>query len=129
MSRSDPAGNHAATRESWYVRLALDRPVLVIVVVAFAVALIAAGAARLTVTNDMRAYFSEDNPQLKALDRVETVFDKQDNVHCGYTPSFNTLNLLRVPTVHSVGIIAPFAALDRLSITGWLRSGRDPMAA
>ena len=56
-------------------------------------------------------------------------FDKHDNVQCAYTPSFNTLNLLRVPSVHSVGIVAPFAASNRLSITGWLRSGRDPMAA
>ena len=38
------------------------------------------GALRLTVTNDMRAYFSDHNPQLQAFDALENIYDKQDNV-------------------------------------------------
>jgi len=56
-------------------------------------------------------------------------FGADGNVDGGFTPAFNTLNILRVPSEHSVGIVAPFAMENRLSITGWLRSGNDPMIA
>ncbi len=36
-------------------------------------------------------------------------------------PGFNTIHLFRVPQVHSVSYVAPFAALPRYAITGWLR--------
>lgn len=39
----------------------------------------------------------------------------------GYTPTFNALNLFRVPQLHAVSYVAPFARAGRLSITGWLR--------
>jgi SM-20-related protein len=48
-------------------------------------------------------------------------FDKQGNVIEGFTPRWNTLNLLRVPQAHSVSYVPPFAGAHRLSITGWLR--------
>ena len=48
-------------------------------------------------------------------------FDKDGNVIEGYTPRWNTLNLLRVPQSHSVSYVPPFAGGHRLSITGWLR--------
>ena len=38
------------------------------------------GAGRLTLTNDTRAYFSEDNPQLVAFDALEAVYDKQQTL-------------------------------------------------
>ncbi|MEO0031590.1 MAG: hypothetical protein RIS94_1348 [Pseudomonadota bacterium] len=37
-------------------------------------------------------------------------------------PRFNALHLLRVPQMHSVSYVAPFAGTPRLSITGWLRT-------
>lgn len=43
------------------------------------------------------------------------------NVAEAFTPRFNTLNLLRVPTPHSVTQVALSAGGDRISITGWLR--------
>jgi len=52
--------------------------------------------------------------------------DADGNVAAGYTPSFNTLNLFRVPSVHSVSSVAAFAAASRYSITGWFRAGDDP---
>ena len=35
-------------------------------------------------------------------------------------PGFNTLHLFRVPQMHSVSYVAPFAAVPRYAITGWL---------
>ena len=55
-------------------------------------------------------------------------FNSEGNVEEAYTPAFNTLNMFRVPADHSVGIVAPFAGASRYSITGWLRSGKDPQA-
>lgn len=39
----------------------------------------------------------------------------------GYTPTFNALNLFRVPQLHAVSYVAPFAQAGRYSVTGWLR--------
>jgi SM-20-related protein len=36
-------------------------------------------------------------------------------------PGFNTIHLFRVPQLHSVSYVAPFAAVPRYAITGWLR--------
>lgn len=48
-------------------------------------------------------------------------FDKSGNVIEGFTPRWNTINLLRVPQSHSVSYVPPFAGGHRLSVTGWLR--------
>lgn len=50
--------------------------------------------------------------------------DADGHVAEGYVPSFNSLNLLRVPQLHHVSCVAPFARQPRLSVTGWLRT--DP---
>lgn len=46
-----------------------------------------------------------------------------DNEVTGFSPAFNTLNLFRVPQLHSVSEVTRAAAYRRYSITGWLRSG------
>ncbi|BBF68434.1 2OG-Fe(II) oxygenase [Sphingomonas bisphenolicum] len=38
------------------------------------------------------------------------------------TPAFNTLDLFRVPQLHSVSYVAPSAGASRTSVTGWFRS-------
>ncbi|HEX8570294.1 MAG TPA: 2OG-Fe(II) oxygenase family protein [Caulobacteraceae bacterium] len=48
--------------------------------------------------------------------------DQDGHVAEGYTPSFNALNIFRVPQRHTVSIVAPFARRPRLSITGWVRA-------
>ena len=53
-------------------------------------------------------------------------FGADANIVEAYTPRFNALNLFRVPSDHSVGLVAPFAGVARYSITGWFRAGRDP---
>lgn len=44
------------------------------------------------------------------------------HIQHGWVPAFNALNLFVVPTRHAVTQVASFAARDRLSIVGWLRS-------
>lgn len=50
--------------------------------------------------------------------------DGDGHVAEAYSPSFNALNLFRVPQPHLVTSVAPFAGGPRLSITGWIRSTR-----
>ena len=50
--------------------------------------------------------------------------DADGHVAEAYTPTFNALNIFRVPQVHAVTQVASFAAGPRLSITGWIRERR-----
>lgn len=52
--------------------------------------------------------------------------DEDGHVAEGYTPSFNALNIFRVPQRHAVSFVAPFAVAPRLSITGWIRDAVPP---
>jgi len=38
-----------------------------------------------------------------------------------WNPGFNTLSIFRVPTIHNVGYVVPYAPHGRYSVTGWLR--------
>lgn len=49
-------------------------------------------------------------------------FDDQGDISHGYMPRFNSLNMFRVPRHHNVSFVPPFAAGNRLAITGWFRS-------
>jgi Rps23 Pro-64 3,4-dihydroxylase Tpa1-like proline 4-hydroxylase len=53
-------------------------------------------------------------------------FDDDGHVNGGFTPTWNALNVFRVPARHSVALVAPFAKQPRVSVTGWLRAGKDP---
>lgn len=55
--------------------------------------------------------------------------DEDGNIEQAFKPTFNALNIFRVPTQHTVTEVASFVDADRLSITGWLRSSADPVAA
>ena len=39
------------------------------------------GLRHLTFNNDLRAFFSEENPQLQALEELENTYNKIDNVY------------------------------------------------
>lgn len=52
-------------------------------------------------------------------------YDERGNVARGFTPSFNTLNLFRVPQPHSVAWVTPLAGAARYAVTGWLRARED----
>lgn len=49
-------------------------------------------------------------------------FGPDGDVVEGYMPRFNCLNMFRVPQDHNVSYVPPFAAGNRLAITGWFRS-------
>ena len=53
---------------------------------------------------------------------VLNFLDDDGHVAEGYRPSWNALNLFRVPQLHAVSYVAPFARAPRLSITGWVRA-------
>ncbi|MGE0046956.1 MAG: 2OG-Fe(II) oxygenase family protein [Hyphomonadaceae bacterium] len=48
--------------------------------------------------------------------------DNTGNVPIGLRPTFNTLNLFKVPRSHTVSLVAPFAPEARYAVTGWLRA-------
>jgi SM-20-related protein len=50
--------------------------------------------------------------------------DERGDVSRGFAPRFNVLTFFKVPLSHSVAPVAPYAAAQRLTITGWLRD--DP---
>lgn len=50
--------------------------------------------------------------------------DGDGHVAEAYTPGFNALNLFRTPQPHMVSQVSVFAGAPRLSITGWIRTGR-----
>lgn len=55
------------------------------------------------------------------------LFHANGGVEAGWSPSFNTLNIFAVPQVHSVSLVTPSAAYRRYSVTGWLRTGPQPL--
>jgi len=44
-----------------------------------------------------------------------------------FFPSFNTINIMKLPRFHSVGVVAPFAPAPRFVISGWLYKGSPPL--
>ena len=64
-----------------YIRWVLKWPKSILVASVTATMLLVAGLPGLGLTNDMRAYFSDDNPQLTAFNALEDIYDKQDNVY------------------------------------------------
>lgn len=46
-------------------------------------------------------------------------FYQEEAPHCQISPSFNVLNVFRVPQLHDVSMVKDDAKHDRLSITGW----------
>ena len=48
-------------------------------------------------------------------------FDEDWNLVEAMRPRFNSLNLFRVPQVHSVSYVPPYSPIGRYAITGWAR--------
>lgn len=46
--------------------------------------------------------------------------DANGNVIEAFLPAFNSLSLFRIPAVHSVSCVMPFAIEPRIAISGWL---------
>lgn len=54
------------------------------------------------------------------------MLDEQGNITNSFVPSFNEINIFKIPIDHYVGYVSPFAMQKRVSITGWLRTGENP---
>ncbi len=54
------------------------------------------------------------------------LLDEGGNIKQSFLPSFNDINIFKIPVNHYVGYVSPFAGGERLSITGWLRTGINP---
>ena len=71
----------------WVVRFA--RPLIVVCVVCAVIA--AMGMGRLQFNPDNRVFFSEDNPELQALEALEQTYSKTDNVFVALAPKSGTV--------------------------------------
>jgi Rps23 Pro-64 3,4-dihydroxylase Tpa1-like proline 4-hydroxylase len=49
-------------------------------------------------------------------------FDETGQVSESFVPRYNTLSLFRVPQLHAVSLVAPWAEQPRFGITGWFLS-------
>lgn len=73
--------------------------------------------------NRRAAYVFNFTPKWRAdWGGILTFTDRDGHVVEGYTPTYNALNIFRVPQPHLVSYVTPFAGAARLSITGWLRA-------
>lgn len=59
---------------------------LVMAMTVVVVLVLAAGGSRLTLTNDSRVFFSEDNPQLLALEALENTYTETNNIFIAVAP-------------------------------------------
>jgi len=48
-------------------------------------------------------------------------YDEDGDVIAGFKPRFNALNMFKVPQLHNVTYVPPFAPVGRFAITGWFR--------
>lgn len=54
------------------------------------------------------------------------ILDAEKQIKKSFLPSFNEINIFKIPVEHYVGYVSPFATGKRISITGWLRTGNNP---
>lgn len=53
-------------------------------------------------------------------------FNDRHDIEEAYRPIFNGLNIFKIPTDHSVGMVTSYCSGMRYSIAGWLRSDAPP---
>ena len=54
------------------------------------------------------------------------LLDNHGQITNSFVPTFNDVNIFKIPVAHYVGCVSPFATQKRVSITGWLRTGDNP---
>lgn len=64
---------------------------LAVILAVMGTVLLAVGTRQLSFTNDFRIYFSQDNPQLAALEKMEAIFGKQEAIYYFITPKTGDL--------------------------------------
>lgn len=71
-----PSNNLLTAYVSWLIQ---HRIFMLVVSVVVTLA-IGGGALQLSATNDMRSFFGKDNPQLEAFEKLESVYERLDNL-------------------------------------------------
>jgi predicted RND superfamily exporter protein len=66
--------------ERFFGNMVVRRRWMILAVTVLVLVAAGSGSGRLTFSNDMRVFFSEDNPQLKALEALENTYTKNDSV-------------------------------------------------
>ena len=86
---------------------------LIVLAVIAAVFAIGAGMPKLSMSNDYRMFFGEDNPQLLEFERMQNTFNKNDNIMFVVTPKngqvFNTKTLKAIQTITKAAWQIPFS--------------------
>ncbi|MDH5541838.1 MAG: MMPL family transporter [Nitrospinota bacterium] len=75
----------------------------IIILTVLSVAVSSAGLAYLTFSSDSRAYFGPDNPQLKALEKLENTYSRDDSVLLAIAPKDG--NIFSARTLSIIGEI------------------------
>ncbi len=115
-----------------YGRFITARPWLVVICVLLAVAALASGMSRIGFTNDYRAFFGKDNPQLLAFDELEKTYNKSDNVMFILAPAsedvFTPPVLQAVAEVTEAAWQLPYSTrVDSLTNFQWSHAEDDDM--
>jgi len=66
-------------------------PYRVLIVLGLLLAALIAGLPNLIITNDIRVFFSDDNPQLNAFEKMEATYSQQDNIYFLILPDNNNI--------------------------------------
>jgi uncharacterized protein len=109
-----PNPNRLATLGARYTSFITERAWLLTVACFIAVAVLVAGAARLTTNNDFRAFFGADNPELAALEDFEARYERQQNVMMVVLPEspddvFTPDNLRLIHELTALGWQVPYS--------------------
>lgn len=115
-----------------YSRLITARPWLVVISVILAVGFLASGMSRIGFTNDYRAFFGKDNPQLLAFDELEKTYNKSDNVMFILAPAsgdvFTPASLQAVAAITEAAWQLPYSTrVDSLTNFQWSHAEDDDM--
>ncbi|MDH5445501.1 MAG: MMPL family transporter [Gammaproteobacteria bacterium] len=96
-----------------YTNWVIKNHKLVLLFVLLAVVFLASGARNLSFTNEFRVYFSKENPQLEALERMEVTYGKQDAIYFFITPKsgdlFKKEHLSLIHDITEAGWLLPHA--------------------
>ncbi|MBW2502202.1 MAG: RND family transporter, partial [Deltaproteobacteria bacterium] len=94
--------------EAWLGQWVIRYRWLLVIGCLFFAAAAGSGIFRLTFNNDLRAFFSEANPQLQALEELEKTYNKIDNVF-----------FVIAPRDADVFTTKTLAAIEELTETSW----------
>ena len=94
-------------------RFILQQRALVLIVTLVLVVAAVLGIRRLEFTSDYRVFFSEQNPQLQAFERLQNTYTKNDNVLIALAPKdgqvFTRATLATIETITTAGWQVPYS--------------------